>query len=305
MEELSKEKKVIFVVGPTASGKSSLALDLAMRTGGSIINCDSVQFYNHLFIGSAAPTEEDKKKVPHYLYSYVNPPEEMTAGRYVRDFYSLLKNSDIQFPLYVVGGTGFYIQALEKGMYNVPEIPSDLKKQIEEEINRYGAEKAYEELKKFDPNTVVHVNDRYRIGRALEVKRFFNLKMSEFQKNNELNLKNKLPYSSIKIGLQLDKEELFHKVNLRTLDMIERGLIQETENVLKLASVDWSPFSSVGYRETVMYLNHQISKQDLPEAINLSTRQLIKKQKTWFKRDPSIIWGDELLFERIQLFLKS
>lgn len=293
------------MVGPTASGKSALALDFAVRTGGSIVNCDSVQFYNHLFIGSAAPTEEDKKKVPHFLYSYVNPPAEMTAGQYIRDFYRLLDNPEVQFPLYIVGGTGFYVQALEKGMYDVPEIPLELKNQIEEEIKTYGTQKFYEELKRFDPETTVHPNDGYRIGRALEIKRFFNLKMSDFHKKNESQLKNKLPFPFIKIGLQLDKEDALLKVNQRTLNMINQGLVEETKAILEQVSADWAPLNSVGYRETVMYIQNKIAKEDLAEAINLSTRQLIKKQKTWFKRDSSILWNDGLLFDRVNDFLKT
>ena len=113
---MSEKTKVIFVVGPTASGKSALAMQLAKKFNGSIINIDSVQFYEGLIVGSAAPSEEEKKQVPHYLFSYVKAPDEMTAGQYIRDFYELIESGKVTSPLFVVGVTGFYVQSLEKGM---------------------------------------------------------------------------------------------------------------------------------------------------------------------------------------------
>ena len=119
-----QSQKFIFVVGPTASGKSQWALEQAEKYSGSIINCDSVQFYKGLEIGSAAPTQLEKKKAPHHLYGYVEAPQEMTAGQFLRDFYQLLEKKILKFPVFIVGGTGFYVLALEKGMYDLE--PADL-----------------------------------------------------------------------------------------------------------------------------------------------------------------------------------
>ncbi len=289
--------KAIFVVGPTAAGKSQLALSLAQKFGGSIVNCDSVQFYNRLKIGSAGPSDEELKLVPHYLYSYVNPPQEVTAGQYLRDFHQLIEaNKDIKGPLIIVGGTGFYVQALEKGMYNVPQIRPELKQQIEDEIKEHGNEKAYKELIDFDPETKIHINDAYRIGRALEVKRAFNLKMSDLKTqasfSNETETKFKLPYPFIKIGVDVDREVLFNNIAQRTKKMLQAGFIDEVKALIEEGYADWAPMNSVGYSEIKKLLSGQIPQAQLEELINQSTRQLTKKQRTWFKRDPAIKWVD-------------
>lgn len=295
---MSAQTKVIFVVGPTASGKSSLALQLAKKFKGSIVNIDSVQFYEGLKIGSAAPTENEMKQAPHYLFSYVKAPVEMTAGQYIRDFYELIESGKVNSPIFVVGGTGFYIQALEKGMYDLPEVSEEIKKEVLSDFETFGAEKMFTELKTFDPETELHPNDHYRVGRALEVKRAFNLKMSEFKsasKSAASDNKNKLPYPSMKIGITFeteDKEKFMNRVHQRTLKMIDDGIIDETKGFLTRGFDSWAPLASVGYLETKAYLQGQIALEELPAAITQATMKLVKKQKTWFKRDESILWSD-------------
>jgi tRNA dimethylallyltransferase len=310
--------KAIFVVGPTATGKSHLALQIAQKFGGSIINCDSIQCYAHLKIGSAAPSDEEMKQVPHYLYSYVNPPEEVTAGKFLRDFYQLIETEkNIKGPLIIVGGTGFYVQALEKGMFNVPQIDPELKRQIEDEIKKHGNERAYQELTEFDPETKIHINDAYRIGRALEVKRAFNLKMSELKLQSLLGdeedtTKLKLPFPFIKIGVGLEKEVLHAQIAKRTKKMLEAGFIDEVKALVAAGHFDWAPMDSVGYFEVKEFLAGRLSESDLEEMINQSTRQLTKKQKNWFKRDLEMVWVNpqdamqvQKMFQRVEDFLKS
>ena len=300
--------KAIFVVGPTATGKSQLALSIAQKFAGSIVNCDSIQFYNRLKIGSAGPSDEELKLVPHYLYGYVNPPQEVTAGQYLRDFHNLIEtNKDLKSPLIIVGGTGFYVQALEKGMYNVPQIKSELKQQIEDEIKEHGNEKAYKELTDFDPETKIHINDAYRIGRALEVKRAFNLKMSELKMqtllSNETENKFKLPFPFMKIGVDVEREVLFYNIAQRTKKMLQAGFIDEVKALIDEGYGDWAPMNSVGYSEIKELLAGRIPQSQLEELINQSTRQLTKKQKTWFKRDPEIKWvkpNETAIFDQIE-----
>lgn len=302
--------KAIFVVGPTATGKSQLALAIAQKFGGSIVNCDSIQFYNRLKIGSAGPSDEELKLVPHYLYGYVNPPEEVTAGQYLRDFHNLIEtNKDLKSPLIIVGGTGFYVQALEKGMYNVPQIQPELKQQIEDEIKEHGNEKAYKELTDFDPETKIHINDAYRIGRALEVKRAFNLKMSELKMqtllSDDAETKFKLPFPFMKIGVDVDREILVNNIALRTKKMLQAGFIDEVKALIDEGYADWAPMNSVGYSEIKEFLSGRIAQADLEELINQSTRQLTKKQKTWFKRDPAIKWVDPTNTEHVSDIMKK
>jgi tRNA dimethylallyltransferase len=309
--------KAIIVVGATATGKSRLALEIVKKTNGVIINSDSIQFYQPLRIGSAAPSDIDLKMAPHYLYSYVNAPTEMTAGQFCRDFHTLINDEDFIFdhkdrPLVIVGGTGFYIQALEKGMFNVPQVDPLLKQQIEEEINTDGNEKAYQELISFDPDTKIHLNDAYRIGRALEIKRSFNLKMSDLHKESLMDTKLKIPFPYIKFGVDIDKSDLINIIQTRTSNMLKDGLIDETQSLIDLGFSDWAPMNSVGYSEVKAFLNQKIKRSELEPLINLSTLQLTKKQKTWFKRDPDINWIDPTsdaqigsAIEKVRSFLKT
>lgn len=285
--------KVIFVVGHTASGKSSWALAQAQKLGGSIVNSDSVQFYKGLQVGSAAPSDSELKLAPHYLYSYIEAPHEMTAGQYLRDFYQLVDSGKMKGPLFVVGGTGFYIQALEKGMYDVEPIEASLREEIEAELEREGAEKLFAELKEADPQVAIHLNDHFRLVRAIEVLRHTGKTPSEL-KAESANSKNKnsLPFPYIKVGFSLEKDLALKQVQSRTAAMIKSGLIEETEGFLKQGFESWAPLASVGYKETVQFLKENQSQDWLFENINKSTMQLIKKQKTWFKRDQSILWSD-------------
>jgi tRNA dimethylallyltransferase len=286
----STRQKIVFVVGPTASGKSAWALEQAVRFKGSIVNIDSIQFYENLLIGSAAPSKEEKSKAPHYLYSYVTAPTEMTAGQYIEDFYELLKQ-DIQFPLFIVGGTGFYIQALEKGMFNVEPIDEKFREEIESELLKNGAESLYAELKSKDPASLIHLNDHFRLVRAIEIIRHTGKIPSQMKSEVNEN-KNALKIPSIKVGFSFEKEIFSQRIKNRTEKMIAAGLVAETQSILENGFENWAPLASVGYKETVEHIKTQSSIKDLKAAIEQSTMKLIKKQKTWFKRDDSILWSD-------------
>jgi tRNA dimethylallyltransferase len=163
--------KVVFVVGSTASGKSAYALKKAQETKGAIINCDSIQLYQGLKIGSALPTEEEMANVPHFLFSYVPKGQRMTAGQYARDFYALMAKIEDQFEVaYVVGGTGFYFQAIEKGLFDVQRPNQELRAAIEKEMETpEGAKKIYQEMIFSDPKSAekIHEHDHYRIARSV------------------------------------------------------------------------------------------------------------------------------------------
>lgn len=286
-----KHKKCVFVIGPTASGKSAIAIEWANKYKGSILNIDSIQLYKGLIIGSAAPTEKEKLLAPHHLYNYVEAPDEMTAGQYVRDFYKLLEDPLLKFPLFIVGGTGFYIQALEKGMFDIEEVPKLLRIQIENELKEKGDQALYKELVSFDPSTKIHKNDHFRLIRALEIIRFTGKTPSEYLR--EQRNKNPLPYEYIKIGIDFEKKQYQERVHKRTKQMIDQGLLEETKHFLNRGFLNWSPLRSVGYKESVLCLNNELKISNLTEAIQQSTMQLIKKQKTWFKRDGAILWSNE------------
>lgn len=286
-------KKVIFVVGPTASGKSQLALDWAMKMNGVIVNCDSVQVYRHLKIGSAQPSDEEKKQVQHLLYDYVSPPDEMTAGNYARDFFKTIDQIKHDGPIFVVGGTGFYFLAIEKGMYPIPKIPEEVRKQIELELQtEEGKLKLYKELETKDPESAqkIHYSDNYRIGRAMEVIRSMGKSMTQIKSEFEASQK-KFPYPLLKVGIWKENEELKNNINLRVEKMLQAGLIDEVKGLLDLGLETWAPMASVGYKETILFLKNELGLEKLKESITQNTYQLAKRQKTWFQRDRDIQWA--------------
>lgn len=287
--------KVVFVVGTTASGKSDYALIEAQKNQGAIVNCDSIQVYNGLNIGSAKPAREEMARVPHYLYSFAPMGSKLTAGMYSREFFNCLEEIKTQFPvIYVVGGSGFYFQAIEKGMFPAPPVSEEIKQEILSELGTpEGAAKLYAEFKARDPKAAERIfpNDLYRLGRALELMRTDGRTVTEIQEAFEKQ-KQPFPYPLTKIGIQVDKPELLRRVQLRTQKMLKAGLVDEVQGLLKEGYKDWSALQSVGYKECLDYLEGRGAKSlaELEALIIQGTMQLAKKQRTWFRRDQEIEW---------------
>ncbi|WP_413578773.1 tRNA (adenosine(37)-N6)-dimethylallyltransferase MiaA [Bdellovibrio sp. HCB290] len=291
---MKKTKPVIFVVGSTATGKSEWALKLAQEFKGVIINCDSVQCYSHVQIGAAKPTPEELQLVPHYLVSYVTPPEESTAGSYCRDFSEVMEKIPDGTPVFVVGGTGFYFMAIEKGMYPVTEVSEEMKAQVEREMSLpEGPAKLYAELTQVDPEYAAKINiaDHYRIGRGIELIRTQGKGVTQIQKEFD-EQKTPFAYPLLKIGPEWDREVLRERIALRSHKMLKDGLVDEVEKLLDLGLDKWAPLSSVGYKETIEFVRGHINEDQLLEQITTNTRQLAKRQKTWFQRDKDIHWFD-------------
>ncbi|MFP5519193.1 MAG: tRNA (adenosine(37)-N6)-dimethylallyltransferase MiaA [Bdellovibrionia bacterium] len=282
--------KVVFIVGATASGKSDWALRWAQKHQGVVVNCDSVQVYREVEIGTAKPTLQESSSCPHYLFDYVSPPEEMTAGNYYRDFYKLLPT--LQAPVaFVVGGTGFYFQAIEKGLYPVLTVPPEIKLKLEQDFKSLGGEVLWQELKQVDPETAseLHPNDSYRVMRALEVWRAFQKPMSAFKKEFAAQAA-PFAWPLLKVGPLWEREELRQRISLRTQQMLTKGLLAEVADLKKRGLESWAPLASVGYKECLQVLEKSLAEEELEGAISLATSQLAKRQMTWFKRDPQVQW---------------
>lgn len=308
----SLDRRIIFVQGTTASGKSDWALRLAQKFKGVIFNCDSIQVYKKLDIGSAKPSVQERALLPHYLFDYVSAPNEMTAGQYARDFEEALKQVPVTTPIFVVGGTGFYFMAIEKGMYPVQSVSEDLRLQVEKEIQEEGgAGRLWKELREKDPEyaTKLHEADHYRLGRAIEMIRSGGKSVTEVQAEFK-NRKSEFPYPLLKIAPRWEREELADRIQKRTDKMLSSGLIEEVQGLLDEGLESWAPLQSVGYREVLEYLSGKISREDLSPRISQGTRQLAKKQRTWFQRDSEIQWFDgkigwSNLESRVEEFLGS
>lgn len=282
----------IFVVGPTASGKSDWAQAEAKKNQGVIFNCDSVQLYQEVNIGAAKPSWAERAEVPHHLFDVVEPPREITSAQYREIFLNEIKKISFNTPIYVVGGTGFYFLALEKGLYELTEPCAELKEQIENEAKSIeGIKKLFAEIEKldFEYSKKLHLNDHYRIVRAIEILRS-NPGKSVTQLIADKKEIQRLPGSIKKVGFKWEASALEKRIRVRTKKMLEAGLIDETKILLDEGLENWAPLKSVGYWQVVQYLRGKILYEDLEEKIVIATRQLAKKQRIWFQRDTEIEW---------------
>jgi len=297
--------KVLFLVGPTASGKSELGLRLCEelgagsqndRTGaftGEIFNCDSVQVYSDLNIGAAKPSSSDLQRAPHHLYSMIDSPDTLTAGEFARLYHAKLKERERDCSLAItVGGTGFYYQAIEKGMLEIPASDSKIRNEWEVLLKEKGSDYLWQRLKAVDSDAAgkISKNDHYRLVRALEIFTATGQSLSDWKKKHAEN-KPPFPYPLLKMGIDMDRKLLLKRVQQRTEQMLKLGLIEEVESLLQQGREEWPPLSSVGYYEVLQFLKGKISSKDhLQESIVVSTLQLAKKQRTWFQRDSEIHW---------------
>ncbi len=291
---MKSSKPVVFIVGATASGKSQWALDMAQDLSGLIVNCDSIQLYRSLDIGAAKPSGAELAMVPHYLYDYVPEGATMTAGNYSRDFFSCVEKLPQEKPVFVVGGTGFYFQAIEKGMYPVRQTPPAIQQEIAEILKtKEGAAKLYDEFQRIDPEAAqkIHARDFYRLGRAMELIRAEGKTVTQIQKEFAES-QAPFPFPLLKVGLRWDREVLRERVKRRTQKMLEDGLVQEVESLLARGLGEWSALQSVGYKEVLQYLREKKSSHWLFETIVQNTMGLAKRQRTWFQRDTGIHWFD-------------
>ena len=280
-------KSLVFIVGPTAAGKTDWAIQWARQDSACILNGDSIQVYKDLKIGSAKPDFEKWADIDHYLFDEVSAPQIWTAGDFRKKALKILEKELLQRKAFVVGGSGFYIQALEKGMYKAKaSSPEVIAKWKSEDLSYlYGL------LKKKDPETAQQISpkDRYRILRSLSLMESEGKTVSQIKREFK---EQKPPWPYLKMGLKISKEELLKRVEKRAHEMLKAGLIEEIEQLLRRGLRDWRPLNSVGYKEGILYLDGKIKKTDLVSQIVSSTMSLAKKQKTWFKRDKNIKWFD-------------
>lgn len=287
-----KTQPLIFIVGVTASGKSALGLELAEAFSGAILNCDSLQVYQRLDIGTAKPTPEERARRPHFLFDFVPPGEVLTAGDFRRAALERLQADWPRGPIFAVGGSGFYVQALEKGMFDVPKPSPAVEATTRARVAQQGWVKTYEELTARDPETAerLNPNDRYRIVRALVLMDESGTKASTVRASFKPQ---PLPYPVLKLGVRIEKSQLLARVQARTARMLGAGLVAETEALVNEGFAAWAPLSSVGYKECQQVLRGELARSALPEKITEKTMQLAKKQRTWFQRDEEITWVDE------------
>lgn len=277
------------IAGPTASGKSAKAIELAQKLNGVIINCDSMQLYDDLPILSAQPSEDDKALVPHRLYGTLHPNEVCSAGNW-RELVEPVINevfADSKTPI-ICGGTGLYIKALIEGLSPMPDIPSEVRERVVKKHDQLGAEKFYAELEKRDPEMAArfHVNHKARIIRAMEVLEATGKSLSEWQKLDRLGPPEHWRFDVHKI--LPEREKLYDRCNKRFEWMLDNGALEEVaafENRLKEGDVNEGvPLcKALGFKQLRAHLNGEM---DIDEAVTIAqgiTRRYAKRQVTWFK----------------------
>jgi tRNA dimethylallyltransferase len=270
-----------YIVGQTASGKTSLSLKLAEDLKAEILNTDSLLFYKNLNIGTAKPTPSELSRVAHHMVNICDIGEDMNASDYAIKAEKILKQENKFF--FCVGGSGFYIDALDKGLLPLPETDPAVVKKVSA-INN-----PVQMLEEVDSKTLESIakEDLYRVKRALQVYIQTGKPLSLWKKENRLK-----PFAK-KIALNIEKDELLKRVKLRVDEMfVNQGLLEEVEEILKdHRSKNWRPLGSVGYKQCLDYLNGDYKSLDeLKEDIVTKTMQLAKRQKTWFKKDKNLKW---------------
>ena len=302
LKQKAEEYPLIFILGPTACGKSALALEWAEKLSAGILNCDSVKGYRELKIGSNRPDFTKYPSLQPFLFAEIRAPKLWTAGDFRKKALQVLNQQLPHKKVFAVGGSGFYIQALEKGMFEAP--PSDPKiNQKYQEIEAHeGSEALYQLLQEKDPERASQISpkDSYRLIRSLSLIESLKKPYSKIQREFAPKA---LPFPYIKIGLDLEKEELLRQLKSRTHRMIKTGLLEETESLIQQGFESWRPLKSLGYKQALDCLQGKIKKQELEEAILSASLALAKKQRTWFQRDKEIQWlknpvQDKMLFEK-------
>lgn len=292
---------VVVIVGPTGSGKSGLAEQVAQICQGEIVNADSMQVYRGLDIGTAKPSWESMQNIPHHLFDIIEPDEEFTAADYSRTAKEIILEIGSRGKTAVVaGGTGLYIRALLSGLVDAPGADHAARTEYNEIADRYGNEQLLEVLRKVDPQAAarIHPNNRVRIIRALEVFRQTGRTISGFQDEHGFTLK---WCNSLKIGIDVERSELYGRINARVDQMIAAGFVAEVESLLSQGySPELKSLSSIGYREICDYLAGRQTLSAAIELIKQSSRRYAKRQLTWFKSDPEVKWFKfPLVFEEV------
>jgi tRNA dimethylallyltransferase len=284
------EQPLVAVAGPTGSGKSELALQIAEKFNGEVINCDSLQVYRHFDIGTAKLPISERRGIPHHLIDIVDPNELFTAGEFARVGRQVVADITARGKLPIVaGGTGFYLRALIDGLFTGPSRDDDLRTRLaEREKRRSGS--LHRLLTRFDraSSEKIHANDVPKVMRALEVCLLTRRPVSELFREGRDALRG---YRVLKLGLFPDRDVLYRGLDARCAAMFEGGLVEEVRHILSLGfAAECKPFESHGYKQALQLIRGDLSPRDAVFYAQRNTRQYAKRQITWFRREQGLVW---------------
>ena len=290
------------VLGPTASGKTALALALARRFNGEIVNCDSVAMYRDFEIGTAKPTRPERSEVPHHLLDFADPLSDVTAGEYARLARQAVCEitSRGRVPI-VSGGTGLYLRATLLGLFAGPQRSEALRERLRDRAASKGTEYVHRILRRLDKTAAekIHANDVPKVIRAVEVCLASRRPMTELWREGREPLTG---FRILRLGLNPDRDALYERINWRAEKMFEDGLIEETKSLLAKYGSGARPISSLGYKQAVQFLRGALDRDAAVRAAQQGHRNYAKRQMTWFRREPDVRWlagfGDEAELQR-------
>ena len=287
--------KVIVICGPTASGKTALSIELAKKIDGEIISADSMQIYKDMDIGTAKPSKEEMDGIPHHLIGYVSPEERYSVARYKKD--AIKKIDEVlqrgKYPI-IVGGTGLYVDSLVNGVeYDDIKIDLEYRTKLEDLAKKQGLEFVYDKAMQIDPEAMKKIskNDKKRIFRVLEI---YNATGKTKTEQEIESRKKENPYNFKVFGINMEREKLYERINLRVDIMMKQGLVQEVDNIVKKYKGFPTAMQALGYKEVIEYLKGEVNEEGMVERIKRESRRYAKRQITWFKRNENIIWLDGL-----------
>lgn len=288
-----KKEKVVVICGPTASGKTALSIELAKKINGEIVSCDSMQIYKEMDIGTAKTTKEEMQGIKHYMLDIISPEERYSVADYKKEAKEAIREiiKKGKTPI-VVGGTGLYVDSL---IYEIEypniEFDEEYRKKLEIQAEKEGLENLYEQAKRIDPEAIKKIsqNDKKRIIRILEIYHATGYNKTEQERKS----REKEPEFDYKVyGLNMPREKLYKRIDLRVDIMIKQGLIEEVEKIYKKYSEFPTAMQGLGYKEVVEYLKNNLTKEEMIEKIKQETRRYAKRQMTWFRKNKQTIWLD-------------
>lgn len=300
-------KPIVYVIGgPTASGKSKLAVELAKKVNGEIISADSMQIYKEMNIGTAKVNKEEMQGVQHYLVDFVSPDERYSASNFKKDAEKAIEEilAKGKTPI-VVGGTGLYIDSLIYGIeFQDEEVDLEYREKLNKIADEKGLESLYKKAQEIDPEAMkkISINDRKRIIRVLEIYH----KTGKTKTEQELqSRKNEVKYEYKVFAITMDREKLYERIEKRVDSMIEQGLIEEVKQILNKYHTFPTAMQGLGYKEVVEYLEGSCTKEEMIEKIKKETRHYAKRQLTWFRKNKETIWldGEKSTDENVSIIL--
>ncbi|OKY75253.1 MAG: tRNA (adenosine(37)-N6)-dimethylallyltransferase MiaA [Desulfobulbaceae bacterium DB1] len=310
MTKSHAKQKIIILVGPTAIGKTELSLSIAEDFGCEIVSMDSMQIYRHMDIGTAKPSAEERKRVRHHLLDFVEPDEPYNVARYVEDAQNTITRvrAASHLPM-LVGGTGLYMKGLLEGLFDMPAVSDEIRRQVKSDLRNKGQEKLHHDLQQIDPESAerIHPHDVQRLTRAMEIWLATGVSWTRhLARQHEERKQRQENFDAIKIGLHMDRDALYARINSRVGMMVGQGLLREVEKLLAMGfGPTLNSMQSIGYKHMLHFIDGRWSWEEALAYLARDTRRYAKRQLTWFGRDNTIKWFHPDDVEEVSSYLKE